>query len=84
MQATIAPAALFRRGPALPMRSFLNQRMARAVRDQLEQALYSLPCHDERARAIALQIEEAIEVALEIELTRLEQAGQCRAPALEY
>ncbi len=47
---------------------FHNQAMARAVRDQLEQALYSLPRHDGRAQAIALQIEESIEVALEIEL----------------
>ena len=57
--------------------------MARAVRDQLEQALYSLPRHDGRAQAIALQIEESIEVALEIELTRAEPAAQEPVPLAE-
>ncbi|MFK4812698.1 hypothetical protein N8A98_14755 [Devosia neptuniae] len=41
---------------------------ARLVRDQLEQALFTLP-KDPQAPAIGLLIEEAIEVALEIEFT---------------
>ncbi|KFC61782.1 hypothetical protein FF80_03979 [Devosia sp. LC5] len=41
---------------------------ARLVRDQLEQALFTLP-KDPQAPTIGLLIEEAIEVALEIEFT---------------
>jgi hypothetical protein len=42
MQAITASAMLFRQEPTLPARSLQNQRMARAVRDQLEQP--STPC----------------------------------------
>ncbi|MCR6670125.1 hypothetical protein [Devosia ginsengisoli] len=71
-------------GPLLPMRILQNPGMARAVRDQLEQALYSLPRHDDRARAIALQIEESIEMALEIELTRRKPVAQDPVPLAEH
>jgi hypothetical protein len=47
-------------------------KQARLVRDQLEQALFTLP-KDQQSPAIGLLIEEAIEVALEIEFTHPQQ-----------
>ena len=48
----------------------MTRRTARVVRDELEQALYSLPRTSDFVDQIALQIEEAIDLALEIELSR--------------
>lgn len=49
------------------MNTFSNQRTGRAVRDQLEQALFSLPRDCSSAEQIILQIEEAIDLAIEME-----------------
>ena len=49
------------------MRKSRDQRTAREVRDQLEQALYTLPRNSKSAEHIASQIEEAIEIAIELE-----------------
>jgi hypothetical protein len=48
-----------------------RQRNARDVRDQLEQALYSLPRLGVYESGLALQIEEAIELAMELEHLRV-------------
>jgi hypothetical protein len=50
-----------------------RQKNARDVRDQLEQALYTLPRQGDQEAALALQIEEAIEIAMELEHLRLPQ-----------
>jgi len=44
-----------------------DQRTAKEVRDQLEQALYTLPRGSKSAEHIASQIEEAIEISIELE-----------------
>lgn len=49
------------------MSALLDKQTGRAVRDQLEQALFSLPRDGYGAEQIALQIEEAIELAIEME-----------------
>lgn len=54
-------------------------KQVRLVRDQLEQALFTLP-KDPQSPAIGLLIEEAIEVALEIEFTNPAPS----APAISY
>ncbi|WP_240230479.1 hypothetical protein [Devosia lacusdianchii] len=48
-----------------------TKALAREVRDQLEQALFTLPRQHCGAVEIAHQIEEAIDVAIELEFTRL-------------
>lgn len=47
-----------------------TKTLAREVRDQLEQALFTLPRKHCGAVEIAHQIEEAIDVAIELEFTR--------------
>lgn len=49
------------------MSALIDQQTGRAVRDQLEQALFALPRDGYGVEQIALQIEEAIELAIEME-----------------
>lgn len=51
-----------------------TRALAREVRDQLEQALFTLPRQHCGAVEIAHQIEEAIDAAIELEFTRLPPA----------
>lgn len=51
------------------MQTPLTKRTICAVRDELEQALYSLPRTSDAEDQIAHQIEEAIDIVLEIELS---------------